>query len=114
MLIKHGVVVEGRADEEEEPAKKKRRFRPGVVALREIRRYQKSTDLLIAKLPFSRVVSALGMLNCILANEHVVGSRGCGGYDNAVRRRVPVRPTMAELSPTRTPRSDGGLPGSSL
>lgn len=36
--------------------KKKHRFRPGTVALREIRHYQKSTDLLIAKLPFSRVV----------------------------------------------------------
>jgi hypothetical protein len=39
-----------------EPQKKKR-FRPGTVALREIRKYQKSTDLLIAKLPFSRLVS---------------------------------------------------------
>jgi len=36
--------------------KKKRRFRPGTVALREIRKYQKSTDLLIRKLPFSRIV----------------------------------------------------------
>lgn len=36
--------------------KKKHRFRPGTVALREIRRYQKSTDLLIRKLPFQRVV----------------------------------------------------------
>ena len=35
---------------------KKRRFRPGTVALKEIRRYQKSTDLLIRKLPFQRVV----------------------------------------------------------
>ena len=34
-----------------------KRFRPGTVALREIRKYQKSTDLLIRKLPFSRVVS---------------------------------------------------------
>jgi histone H3 len=33
---------------------KKRRFRPGTVALREIKRYQKSTDLLIAKAPFQR------------------------------------------------------------
>ena len=33
-----------------------RRFRPGTVALREIRRYQKSTDLLIRKLPFQRIV----------------------------------------------------------
>jgi histone H3 len=36
--------------------KKKHRFRPGTVALREIRRYQKSTDLLIRKLPFQRLV----------------------------------------------------------
>ena len=35
---------------------KKRRFRPGMVALKEIRRYQKSTELLIRKLPFQRVV----------------------------------------------------------
>ena len=32
--------------------KKKRRFRPGMVVLQEIRRYQKSTELLIIKLPF--------------------------------------------------------------
>ncbi len=31
-------------------------FRPGTVALREIRRYQKSTELLIRKLPFQRLV----------------------------------------------------------
>ena len=30
--------------------------RPGTVALREIRKYQKSTELLIRKLPFQRVV----------------------------------------------------------
>ena len=36
------------------PPKKKRRYRPGTVALREIRRYQSSTELLIRKLPFMR------------------------------------------------------------
>jgi histone H3 len=35
--------------------KKPHRYRPGTVALREIRRYQKSTDLLIRKLPFQRL-----------------------------------------------------------
>jgi histone H3 len=35
--------------------KKPHRYRPGTVALREIRRYQKSTDLLIKKLPFQRL-----------------------------------------------------------
>ena len=36
--------------------KKPHRYRPGTVALREIRKYQKSTDLLIRKLPFQRLV----------------------------------------------------------
>jgi len=35
---------------------KKHRFRPGTVALREIRKYQKSTELLIRKAPFQRLV----------------------------------------------------------
>ena len=37
-------------------SKKPHRYRPGTVALREIRRYQKSTELLIRKLPFQRLV----------------------------------------------------------
>ncbi|KAJ9513609.1 hypothetical protein QJQ45_006086 [Haematococcus lacustris] len=36
--------------------KKPHRYRPGTVALREIRKYQKSTELLIRKLPFQRLV----------------------------------------------------------
>ena len=32
------------------------RYRPGTVALREIRRYQSSTELLIKKAPFQRLV----------------------------------------------------------
>ncbi|KDO17733.1 histone H3 [Saprolegnia parasitica CBS 223.65] len=36
--------------------KKPHRFRPGTVALREIRKYQKSTELLIRRLPFQRLV----------------------------------------------------------
>ena len=36
--------------------RKPRRFRPGTVALREIRKYQKSTELLIRKIPFQRLV----------------------------------------------------------
>ena len=35
------------------------RYRPGPVALREIRKYQKSTELLIRKLPFQRLVREL-------------------------------------------------------
>ena len=36
--------------------RKPHRFRPGTIALREIRKFQKSTELLIRKLPFQRLV----------------------------------------------------------
>ena len=38
---------------------KKRRYRPGTLALREIRKYQKTTDLLIRKAPFIRLVKEI-------------------------------------------------------
>ena len=47
---RHGKMVAG-----SEP-KKPHRFRPGTVALREIRRYQKGAELLVRKLPFQRLV----------------------------------------------------------
>lgn len=40
----------------EKAPRKPHRFRPGTVALREIRRYQKSTELLLRKAPFQRLV----------------------------------------------------------
>jgi histone H3 len=40
----------------EAPVRKKRRMRPGEKALKEIRAYQTSTDLLIRRLPFARLV----------------------------------------------------------
>ncbi|CAD6908651.1 unnamed protein product [Tilletia controversa] len=36
--------------------KKPHRYKPGTVALREIRKYQKTTELCIRKLPFQRLV----------------------------------------------------------
>jgi len=41
--------------------KKPHRFRPGTVALREIRKYQKGTDLLVRKAPFQRLVREIAM-----------------------------------------------------
>jgi len=41
--------------------KMRHRYRPGTVALREIRRYQKSTELLIRKLPFQRLLREIAM-----------------------------------------------------
>ncbi|KAJ7590946.1 histone H3 [Mycena floridula] len=58
------------------PPGKKRRFRPGTVALREIRKYQKSTDLLIRKLPFSRLVREISQdMTTDLNGQHDAGLR---------------------------------------
>jgi histone H3 len=48
----------GKAKAKAEPApaaKKPHRYRPGAIALREIRKYQKSTDRLVRRLPFQRL-----------------------------------------------------------
>ena len=56
---------------EGEIQRKKRRFRPGTRALMEIRRYQKSTNLLIPRLSFSRVVREVcsDVVNRNVANQ---------------------------------------------
>ncbi len=48
--------------------KNKHKFRPGTVALREIRKYQKCTELLIRKMPFQRLVRKI-------AEEYAQGYR---------------------------------------
>ncbi|XP_041116099.1 histone H3-like centromeric protein A [Polyodon spathula] len=45
-----------RRERRERPREVRRRYRPGARALMEIRKYQKSTALLIRKAPFSRLV----------------------------------------------------------
>lgn len=51
-------VVKGGTEIARKPLKLKR-DRPGTLALREIRRYQKSTDLLMRRAPFVRLVREL-------------------------------------------------------
>ena len=48
-----------RGKEPRTDTKKPRRYRPGTVALREIRRYQRTTELLIRRAPFDRLVREL-------------------------------------------------------
>lgn len=43
------------------PVGKKRRYRPGTLALREIRKLQNGTELLIRKLPFARLVREIAL-----------------------------------------------------
>ena len=52
--------------------KKRYRYRPGTVALKQIRQYQKSTELLIRKLPFQRLVRE------IACDQDVITSPLCG------------------------------------
>jgi histone H3-like centromeric protein A len=65
-----------------EPAAKKRRYRPGTVALREIRKYQKSTDLLLRKLPFARVVREIALDMTTDMNEY--GDTGLRWQSSAI------------------------------
>lgn len=53
------------------PYRRPHRYKPGTVALREIRRYQHSTDLLLLRLPFARLVReiAQSLLPWNVANE---------------------------------------------
>jgi histone H3 len=53
---KHLAIKAARKSFEATKAKKPRRYRPGTVALREIRKYQRTSDLLLRKLPFQRLV----------------------------------------------------------
>ena len=52
--------------------KKRYRYRPGTVALKQIRQYQKSTELLIRKLPFQRLVWE------IAGDSEIITSPLCG------------------------------------
>ena len=61
--------------------KKNRRYRPGTVALREIKRYQKSTNMLIPKAPFMRLVRDI-----------------CGGIDNELRFQEQTMVALQEAS----------------
>ncbi|MCJ1471220.1 centromeric DNA-binding histone H3-like protein cse4, partial [Pseudocyphellaria aurata] len=54
-------VAAAKAAETEAAPRKPRRYHPGTLALREIRRYQRTTDLLLLKLPFSRLVREIAL-----------------------------------------------------
>ena len=65
MLSKAHKSLPNKASRKTAPAmgglKKPHRYRPGTVAIREIKRYQKSTELLIRRLPFQRLVREIAL-----------------------------------------------------
>mmetsp|Transcript_6130 Transcript_6130/g.7016 ORF Transcript_6130/g.7016 Transcript_6130/m.7016 type:complete len:148 (-) Transcript_6130:551-994(-) len=92
--------------------KKQRRFKPGTVALREIRRYQKSTELLLRKLPFSRLVREIAetlmssvrfQSNAILALQEAAEAYLVGLFEDSNlccihARRVTIMPKDMQLA----------------
>ncbi len=84
--------------------KKPHRYRPGTVALREIRRYQKSTELLIRKLP-SRDLCAKSprTLRLIFASKDLLSSlfRSLLRLTLLVFSKTPtLLPSMPSVSPS--------------
>ena len=77
-------------------AGKPHRYRPGTVALREIKKYQRSTELLIRKLPFARLVRqgqglhySLGC--CVLWGTDVLNSTiGAGDHKPIYERALQM------------------------
>ncbi|KAH7887667.1 histone-fold-containing protein [Phlebopus sp. FC_14] len=67
----------------EGPERKKRRYRPGTLALREIRKYQRSTDLLLRRLPFSRVVREIA-LDMMTDTNYELGETGLRWQSSAI------------------------------
>ena len=74
--------------------KRPHRFRPGTVALREIRKFQKSTELLLRKLPFQRLVREIASeyKSEIPAERNPSDTRGSrGAYGADIRGYELVR-----------------------
>ncbi|CAJ0609427.1 unnamed protein product [Cylicocyclus nassatus] len=77
------------------------RCRPGTVAVREIRRYQKSNELLIRKLPFQRLSSAAMALEA--SETYLVGVFEDTNLCAIYAKRVTIMPKDIQLATTIVP-----------
>jgi hypothetical protein len=91
-------------DEQPQPKPKSHRYRPGTVALKEIRRYQKGTDLLIRKKPFQRLVGTWWITRWseMSAKNPMLPARWALASGAAGRRRRHVMRAYAEVMNTST------------
>lgn len=93
------------------PERAKKRYKPGTVALREIRRYQKSTDLLLLRTPFQRLVRTRHCLHlpCAYISRSVKSPKPSpprqaprdGKARLSRRYRRPLKPSSSIFSTTR-------------
>ena len=90
--------------------KKRYRYQPGTVALKQIRQYQKSTELLIRKLPFQRLVRE------IASDSEVIKSLYVARSSSRVQQSWPYKKLLKLISldylkiPTYVPYTPGELP----
>ena len=85
--------------------KKPFRYRPGTVALREIRKYQKMSDLLVRKIPFQRLIREISQRygnNSMLAMQEIVEAHFVGLMEDtnlaAIHaKRVTIKPKDVQL-----------------
>jgi histone H3 len=121
--VKH-LVKSGRV----EKVRKPHRFRPGTVALREIRKYQKTTDILIRKKPFNRLVreistsmvddmrytgAAIEALQA--AAEQYIVEQMQDGNDAAIHaRRITIMPKDMQVARRIAARNSGKIFPSSM
>merc|ERR1711964_429751 len=85
--------------------KKPHRYKPGTVALREIRRYQKLTELLIRKLPFQRLVREIAQ---DFKSDLRFQSSAIGALQESLRPNSSLfsrTPTFAPSTPSVSPSS---------
>ena len=90
--------------------RKPHRYRPGTVALQEIRKYQKSTNLLIRRAPFSRLVREIAeelerdvrfQSTAVLALQEASEAYLC--YSYALYLGLPGEQTLADGHPLDHP-----------
>ncbi|CAI0411575.1 unnamed protein product, partial [Linum tenue] len=78
--------------------KKPHRFRPGTVALREIRKYQKSTELLFRKFPFHKLVREIAQDFKEATEAYLVGLFEDTNLCAIHARRVTIMPKDIQLA----------------
>ena len=88
----------------DDPSKKIRRWKPGTVAIREIRRYQNTTDLLIKKAPFQRLVREV--LHDIRTKAERLTSGAVFALQDAVEAYLVEAMTMEEVKRRRAAERD--------
>lgn len=108
--------------------RKPHRYHPGTVALREIKKYQKSTDLLVRKLPFQRLVREIAQdfkpdirfqgsaLECLqeAAEVFLTDLFEKGNLATIHAKRVTINPRDTRLALAMNPLTEKMLPSRNL